>query len=56
MEAVLEGEDLTLVIMNQYDRFILQNAHKKYKRGLPFSSFRVLGHRMDLGDGGCFRG
>ena len=29
---------------------------KKDKSGLPFSSFRIRCHRMDLGDGGCFRG
>ena len=28
----------------------------KYKRGLPFSCFRIWGHRTDLGNGGCFRG
>ena len=27
-EAVLEAEDVTLVFMNQYGRFILQNVHK----------------------------
>ena len=26
---------------------------KIYKRGLPFSSFRIRGHRIDLRDGGC---
>ena len=29
---------------------------KKDKSGLTFSSFRIQGHRMDLRDGGCFRG
>ena len=37
MEAVLEAENVTLALINQFGRFILQIAHKKDKSGLPFS-------------------
>ena len=56
MEAILEAENVTLAFMNRFGHFILQNADKKYKRGLTFSSLGFEGHRMDLGDEGCFRG
>ena len=55
-EAVLEAETVTLAFMNRVGHFILKMLTKKYKRGLQFSSFRIRGHRMDLGDGGRFRG
>ena len=56
MEAVSEADNVTLAFMNRFGRFILQNAHKKCKMGLPFSYFRIQGHRRDLGDRGRFRG
>ena len=56
MEAVLEAENVFLAFMDRFGRFILQNAHKKCKMGLPFSYFRIQGHRRDLGDRGRFRG
>ena len=57
MEAVLKAENVTLALINRFGRFILQNVHKKKdKSGLPCSSFRIQGHRIDLGDRGCFRG
>ena len=56
MEAVLEAENVFLAFMDRFGRFILQNAHKKYKRGLSFSHFWIRGHRRDLGDRGRFRG
>jgi len=33
MEAVLEAENVFLAFMDQFGRFILQNAHKSVKWG-----------------------
>ena len=40
-EAVLEAENVTSVFMNRFGCVLLQNAPKKYKRGLPVLSFRM---------------
>ena len=36
--------------MNQFRRVILQSSLVKYKRGLPFSCYRIQDHRTNLGD------
>ena len=38
-EAVLEAEDVTLVFMNQYVRFLPQNTHKNISKGVTFFIF-----------------
>ena len=56
MEAASEADNGTLAFINRFGCFKLQMITLKYKRGFPFSCFRIRGHRTDLGDGGCFRG